>query len=546
MHFRTSAMGDVDGMNNCSPSESVGCWGDAPKRITRLSDILMDIKMEQNLSNRASHTDTRNESCHVEHVSPQVTKESKNDASTSKKQHFPLATGNECSTKETKSSKAPTSNRKRLLEWLQTSQAKRDENNRQVFSRWIDRIDSLHAQEALANQNFPANLGSAVANGTSVGSNDLTTFSSNGLFTTVPTFPGLVAQQPTLLLGNPYIANPNNIPQNKTALTASCPHNVHPTYSSEPYTTISLLPNTGKPASDAGNQPNGVVYPDINYSSNCSYRGIEASKCDLIATDVTADTYDQDVLEKSVKPLSIPTATVYYNQQLPLKEDTPIQSIDFNNESPTMLANASDISERNAFPSIGNQILPLPQHQQPYYHTMANFGDIYPQYFQYYYYPNQSATPFHLPNPNIYPEQQTNSKMIGLNQPVVYIMPAHLSAGVQNASQLSSSMPPVYLTNGCIYVPPISNLVEPLLPGQNDANGAGSDGSDQLPSSLCSDMSELSMNDVNQLDTKAEQVNMGNSFGELHENEAAFNLNNWFTMVDDKIVRSSTVENEAI
>ncbi|CAH8847625.1 unnamed protein product [Trichobilharzia szidati] len=34
--------------------------------------------------------------------------------------------------------------REKLLEWLKLSQAKRDENNRQVFTRWIDKIDSLN------------------------------------------------------------------------------------------------------------------------------------------------------------------------------------------------------------------------------------------------------------------------------------------------------------------------------------------------------------------------------------------------------------------
>ncbi|VDP96198.1 unnamed protein product, partial [Trichobilharzia regenti] len=34
--------------------------------------------------------------------------------------------------------------REKLLEWLKLSQAKRDENNRQVFTRWIDKVDSLN------------------------------------------------------------------------------------------------------------------------------------------------------------------------------------------------------------------------------------------------------------------------------------------------------------------------------------------------------------------------------------------------------------------
>ncbi|KAM7538113.1 hypothetical protein Aperf_G00000070874 [Anoplocephala perfoliata] len=36
--------------------------------------------------------------------------------------------------------------RKRLLDWLKASQAKRDENNRQVFSRWIERMDNMQTQ----------------------------------------------------------------------------------------------------------------------------------------------------------------------------------------------------------------------------------------------------------------------------------------------------------------------------------------------------------------------------------------------------------------
>lgn len=36
--------------------------------------------------------------------------------------------------------------RQRLLDWLKASQAKRDENNRQVFSRWIEKMDSMKPQ----------------------------------------------------------------------------------------------------------------------------------------------------------------------------------------------------------------------------------------------------------------------------------------------------------------------------------------------------------------------------------------------------------------
>ncbi|VDM22999.1 unnamed protein product [Hydatigera taeniaeformis] len=39
-----------------------------------------------------------------------------------------------------------TDKRQRLLDWLKASQAKRDENNRQVFSRWIEKMDSMKAQ----------------------------------------------------------------------------------------------------------------------------------------------------------------------------------------------------------------------------------------------------------------------------------------------------------------------------------------------------------------------------------------------------------------
>ncbi|KAH9282925.1 hypothetical protein ECG_04389 [Echinococcus granulosus] len=36
--------------------------------------------------------------------------------------------------------------RQRLLDWLKASQAKRDENNRQVFSRWIEKMDNMKTQ----------------------------------------------------------------------------------------------------------------------------------------------------------------------------------------------------------------------------------------------------------------------------------------------------------------------------------------------------------------------------------------------------------------
>ncbi len=51
-------------------------------------------------------------------------------------------------------SKAPQKNddngkpdkRQKLLDWLKASQAKRDENNRQVFSRWIEKMDNIKSQ----------------------------------------------------------------------------------------------------------------------------------------------------------------------------------------------------------------------------------------------------------------------------------------------------------------------------------------------------------------------------------------------------------------
>lgn len=66
-----------------------------------------------------------------------------------------------------KMSKANNKKRDKLLEWLKSSQLKREENNRQVFSRWIDMVDN-GAIDLTSLSNYPGKASKPVNNFTNL------------------------------------------------------------------------------------------------------------------------------------------------------------------------------------------------------------------------------------------------------------------------------------------------------------------------------------------------------------------------------------------
>lgn len=74
-----------------------------------------------------------------------VSEHGRNVRSSKKKKSFPATVG-KVRPAATNCENDKSDKHQRLLDWLKASQAKRDENNRQVFSRWVEKMDNLKAQ----------------------------------------------------------------------------------------------------------------------------------------------------------------------------------------------------------------------------------------------------------------------------------------------------------------------------------------------------------------------------------------------------------------
>lgn len=151
-NFRTVSMGDGPGLSNSSfygrSSDSVSCWGDVPKRSTRLIDIISEMDYDNASDSRTSNcrgNQTHRNSERQQNMESRIAQDPDNTQQSIQ--------DSSCSTEDNNSqntsghTRSPGSKgRERLLEWLRVSQAKRDENNRQIFSRWIDRLERLNKQ----------------------------------------------------------------------------------------------------------------------------------------------------------------------------------------------------------------------------------------------------------------------------------------------------------------------------------------------------------------------------------------------------------------
>ncbi|VDP33459.1 unnamed protein product [Echinostoma caproni] len=205
--------------NSRSP-DAVSCWGDVPKRQPRLADLFHASDEDLISSTRSSMTHCNDNAYMGQRTGPDrsVLTESVGSSYKKSQSSYPKSITTASKTAESdestnsKSNKNPSgTGRERLLEWLRTSQAKRDENNRQVFTRWIDRIDSMNNQESItANLSSAAALTSVAA--VNMGTPGTVDFAHNSLFTSAfpgangtngTTLPGLIAS-PAFLIGGPF------------------------------------------------------------------------------------------------------------------------------------------------------------------------------------------------------------------------------------------------------------------------------------------------------------------------------------------------------
>ncbi|VEL42695.1 unnamed protein product, partial [Protopolystoma xenopodis] len=119
------------GGQSYSSSDTVSCHGDGPHASTTKTNCAYGITYAASLGVKSGEAECESASCASAKVAS-------------------VGQGLDEAGKEVVTSQ---SGRERLLEWLRESQAKRDENNRQVFTRWIDRYEAatrMAAEQAAA------------------------------------------------------------------------------------------------------------------------------------------------------------------------------------------------------------------------------------------------------------------------------------------------------------------------------------------------------------------------------------------------------------
>ncbi|CAL8098329.1 unnamed protein product [Calicophoron daubneyi] len=498
--YKTLSMGDIGTHSNSNfslrSSDAVSCWGDVPKRPTRLADLITEIDGESSTAQRSTSTNTGSTHRHTERYHD-VQPNSSKTYSPRSKQTSSCSTesrnSNEESGSKTKSSTGNnTAGREKLLEWLRSSQAKRDENNRQVFTRWIDRIESMSNQEAVA-----ANLSSAAAAaaaiaaaGNTVGHLD---FQHNTLFAP-PTLPGLLTT-PAFVIGNPVSVMPNINPQgnahfSKTNSPFQTPVNAAylPTLLSTKASGLngtsfvpgfnSLLTNLASPSNnlieglhneaninsptDSSSLTPDMIKPDLmsqtqnnahicgsGLTSFCSdSSGSSMSNCESISPPqsvITPGSVNSGLVsdENEVNRQNKQSAPNMYPQQHP-----PLGQLDAAAMTP-------------------NQGIPGGYQPHSYYITMPYVSDpLCPQMFYYYYYQNQLSSIMSAASGT-----GSQAKSFGINQPFVYFVPT-----APTGAQIPSTGQPFYMTENYYCMPAIHQVPEAV----------GFDGISRMPDSSSS------------------------------------------------------------
>ncbi|KER33976.1 hypothetical protein T265_12468, partial [Opisthorchis viverrini] len=415
--------------------DSVSCWGDVPKHSTRLIEILneMDTSPGRIPSHRSGPIASRTVERHNETDFPNVT------TKFSGKSKQPVASSAEVTVTTTEKSisganskTSGTTGREKLLEWLRTSQAKRDENNRLVFSRWIDRLGSMNTKEP-ASPTVSHNAGG-------LNSAD---FQQTGVpLLSPPTIlPGLFAT-PTLVMSNPIGLMTSNYAFSR--LGNSFPHTAQSTYGSS---SLIVPPNFSSNVSFTTNvspnllctqQSNELAQPAMCVLSTTE--STDPARCDSLPRSHNTETPSHDSKLSSYNSESS-TSNVYQ-----LAENisvSPNASLTVSGESETENREQTNVPFTHVYPSV--QEVPLTSNgvqHNPYYLSMPLLGDsLIPQMYYYQYcYQNQNALP----------KQACYS-----GSPVVYFVPQ---------SQLSSSGQPVYFPTTYICTSGYRNSLEPMTP----------------------------------------------------------------------------------
>lgn len=481
-HYKSTPIGNNscvhdNPLSSSRSPDTVGCWGDVPKRQTCLADLFHTTDEETMAMNRPNTIHTARL---VSRTMDRCAVTSDTIAKSSSSHTKGLANETKSSSEGTDQNFTKNSNgtgRERLLEWLRTSQAKRDENNRQVFTRWIDRIDSMNNQETInANLSSAATLASC-APGYSASTLD---FPHNSLFTS--TLPGATGTNGTALPGllAPtafFISNPLGMlctPGLNTINTISPvkPNTLHQNSLNNPYLPT-MMPGRSAPMNPLTSmtpvQPSLITLA-TNSSSNQTDKshseGIENSRNE-------SETNKSENGSQSTTNLNLnsPARATYGTDT---NNVTTASSEDMTNgRSPVLKAGPASTE------SVGSGSTPLPLntvyfpptvpmntmdpsmvsgsiHPSHYYVPMPLLNDpLASQMYYYYYCQNQMNNPA-TSNPNTIGTNATN-KPLGFPQQWICYVP-----GPSAPASFPTTAHSLYMPDNCMCVPACSTMVDPV------------------------------------------------------------------------------------
>ncbi|KAF6777727.1 hypothetical protein AHF37_03094 [Paragonimus kellicotti] len=417
LRFKTMPMGDGPTSSNFSAPflDSVSCWGDVPRRPARLIDILSDVEQEPATTSRSGISRITADQRPTENV-----KLPDNQTSSPKSFRIKPSTSSESNTCSSTTSTNSNSNkppgiagREKLLEWLRTSQAKRDENNRQVFTRWIDRIDSMNSQE-----NTTINLTPGAVAAT--GNLNALDYQNGNFYTTPQTLPGLLAT-PTFFIGNPMgMMTTSNVRTNQISNSVG---NLPPgSYNAPSTDSLTVSPENLKPDFLSQTTTNHSNFTNSNLET---YLDETSTSVQPVADNSTA-----------TQPVST-SGTGLINKDQSINRSVIVPSVSSYLSQTSALNSTASCLVRSSTPGLIDALQP-----QPYYITMPVINNpLCPPMFYYYCYQNQLS-----PGQNVL--HHSPLKLPDPRQQLVYLVPA-----VGPHSSLTTTSQPMYVPDNCMCVP---------------------------------------------------------------------------------------------
>ncbi|KAA3674532.1 uncharacterized protein DEA37_0003630 [Paragonimus westermani] len=454
LRYKTMPMGDgpTSSNYNAPPLDSVSCCGDVSRRPPKMIDILSDVEKESVSTSRSG----------ISSVTPRqrITESLKlpdNQTSSPKSLRIKPNTISESNKHSSTTGTSSNSNkpsgiagREKLLEWLRTSQAKRDENNRQVFTRWIDRIDSMNHQENTTINSTP----SAV---TASGNSDALDYPSVNFYTTPQTPPGLLAT-PTFYIRNAMgLMTTSNVRtnQNLSKLASFIPasYNIEGTpFGIGPFMS-NITPHVltvFSPPNSVGTLPPGSYHASSTDSLTDSSENLKPdflSQTTTIHSNFTNSNVENHLDETSnslqavadnptiTRPVST-SCTRMTNEDQSMNRSVVVPSI------------SSYISQTSALNSTAASLVSYNTHgltdepPQPHYVTMPMVNNpLYTPVFYYYCYQNQLSFAQNLLH-------HSPLKLFDPGQQLVYLVPT-----VGPHSSLTAMSQPMYIPDSGMCVP---------------------------------------------------------------------------------------------